>query len=68
MSAFAVQNPAHFGALPDDVLRAVADFMPPSGLLVLIRCNKRLQSVLRRQLSRRLDDRFALNSTQHTLL
>jgi hypothetical protein len=59
-----VPIPANLGALPDAVLRYMADFMPLSGLLVLVRCNQRLQTVLQHQLSRRLDDLFAL-STQH---
>jgi hypothetical protein len=29
--------------LPDDVLRIIAGYMPPSGLLVLVRCNKRIE-------------------------
>jgi hypothetical protein len=50
----------HLSALPDDVLRAVADFMPLSGLLVLARCSRKMQSVLRRQLNRHLDDLFVV--------
>jgi hypothetical protein len=53
---------AQLCALPDDVLRAVAEFMPPSGLLVLVHCSLGMQSVLHRQLSRRLDDLFALST------
>jgi hypothetical protein len=64
MSA-SVPIPAHLSALPDDVLRALTNFVPLSGLLVLTRCSRGMQSVLRTQLSRRMDDLFAL-STQST--
>jgi hypothetical protein len=57
---------AQFCTLPNDVLRVMADFTPPSGLLLFVQCNRQLQSVLRRQLSRRLDDLFTL-STRRTL-
>jgi hypothetical protein len=50
--------------LPDDVLRALAEFMPLSGLLSLFQSSRWLQSILRHQLSRRLDDVFAHSTTQ----
>jgi hypothetical protein len=43
-------------ALPDDVLRAVAAFMPPSGLIVLVRFSRTIAVVLQVQLTQRLDD------------
>jgi hypothetical protein len=55
-------TPAQLSTLPDDVLRALADFMPLSGLLLLVQSSRWLQSVLRRQLSRRLDDLFSINT------
>jgi hypothetical protein len=44
--------------LPDDVLRALAAFMPPSGLLVLVRCSRQLAIVLRSQHISCLDGLF----------
>jgi hypothetical protein len=49
-------------ALPDDILRSLAAFMPPSGLIVLVRCSHWLARVLREQLSRRLDDLFVITT------
>jgi hypothetical protein len=44
--------------LPDDILRALAAFVPPSGLITLARCSQRLAMVLRGQLTQRLDGLF----------
>jgi hypothetical protein len=46
--------------LPDDVLRAITAFVPPSGLLELVQCSRRLQYVLERHLLCRLDNLFQL--------
>jgi hypothetical protein len=51
---FFVARSAHLYALPDDVLRAMDAFMPPSGLLTMARCSRRLSTVLRGEVSRRL--------------
>jgi hypothetical protein len=56
-----VAPPAELHALPDDILRAIAEFVPPSGLLVLVQCNQRLANVLHDELSCRLDDLFVVN-------
>jgi hypothetical protein len=47
-----------FDSLPDDVLRALATFVPLSDLLVLVRCSRYFQIVLQRQLYRCLDRLF----------
>lgn len=52
---------AELHALPDDILWAMAEFLPPSGLLVLVQCSQRLAKVLHGDLSRRLDDLFVIN-------
>jgi hypothetical protein len=44
--------------LPDDILRAVATFLPPSGLIVLVRSCRTLATVLQDQLAHRLDNLF----------
>jgi hypothetical protein len=44
---------SHLYALPDDVLRAMATFMPLSSLLAIARCSRRLTTVLRGELNRR---------------
>jgi hypothetical protein len=46
---------AFFCALPDDVLRTLAAFVPPSGLLALVRCR-----LLQGQLTLRLDSLFVV--------
>jgi hypothetical protein len=44
--------------LPDDVLRALATFLPMSHLLMLVRCSRHLQIVLQIQLTLGLDQLF----------
>jgi hypothetical protein len=52
---------ARFCVLPDDMLRTIAAFVPTSELIVLVRCSRRLLSVLRGVLSRRcLDSLFVV--------
>jgi hypothetical protein len=48
-------------ALPDDILRVVSPCMPLSDLIVLVRCSRRLATVLRSELSHRLDGIFVVN-------
>jgi hypothetical protein len=57
MSALVPAN-SQLYALPDDVLRALAASVPPSGLIALAQCSQRLAAVLRAQLTRRLDGLF----------
>jgi hypothetical protein len=45
--------------LPDDVLRALAAFVPPSALIAFAQCSRRLAELLGGQLARRLDGFFA---------
>jgi hypothetical protein len=52
--------PTHFYTLPDDILRVVVAFVPTSELIVLVRCSRRLMSVLHDALSHRLDDLFVV--------
>jgi hypothetical protein len=53
--------PAQLYALPDDILRAVAAFLPRSGLILLVWCSRRLAAVLGAQLIRRLDGLFVVS-------
>jgi hypothetical protein len=46
----------HLCALPDDILRAIAKFVPMSGLIVLVRSSRTIAVVLKDQLAQRLDD------------
>jgi hypothetical protein len=55
-------TPAQLLALPDDILRAMAAFMPPSGLLAMARCSWRLSTVLRGEVSRCLDGLFIVGN------
>jgi hypothetical protein len=55
-----VPNPARLSRLPDDVLRALATFVPLSDLLVLVRCSRHFQTVLQSQLRRCLDRLFVV--------
>jgi hypothetical protein len=48
-------------ALPDDVLRVVAPYVPLSNLIVMVRCSRRFATVLRSELSRHLDGLFVVN-------
>jgi hypothetical protein len=50
--------PAQLYSLPDDVLRALATFVPLSDVLVLVRCNRHIRVVLQSQLNRSLDRIF----------
>jgi hypothetical protein len=45
-------------SLPDDILRVMAYFMPPSGLLAMVQCSRRLKMVLLSELTRRMDGLF----------
>jgi hypothetical protein len=47
-------------SLPDDVLRALATFVPLSDLLVLVRCSRQLYTVLQSQLNRCLNRLFVV--------
>jgi hypothetical protein len=51
---------ARLSSLPDDVLRALATFVPLSDLLVLVRCSRHFRVVLQSQLNRCLDQLFAV--------
>jgi hypothetical protein len=51
---------AQFYAIPDDVQRALALFLPLSTLLSLAKCSRHLQSALQRQLLLRFDGLFSL--------
>jgi hypothetical protein len=53
-----VRAPAHLCALPNDILRAMATFMPPSALLVMVRCSRRFSRVLHGEMTQRLDGLF----------
>jgi hypothetical protein len=50
--------------LPDDVLRALATFVPLSDLLVLVRCSRRFRMVLQSQLNRCLDRLFVVTHNE----
>jgi hypothetical protein len=52
--------PARLLSLPDDVLRALATFMPLSDLLMLVQCSRQLHKVLQNQLNGRLDQLFVV--------
>jgi hypothetical protein len=54
--------PSRLYALPDDILRVVAAFVPKLGLISLVRCSQRLEATLGAQLSRRLDNLFVVTS------
>jgi hypothetical protein len=47
-------------SLPDDVLRALATFVPLSDLLLLVRCSRHFRTVLQSQLNRCLDRLFVV--------
>ena len=51
--------------LPDDILRAVVAFLPPSDLLVFARCSPRFLEALRAQLKRCLDELFVVAQPNH---
>jgi hypothetical protein len=53
-----MRAPAHLCALPNDILRAVAAFMPPSALLVIVRCSRHFSRVLHGEVTQRLDGLF----------
>jgi hypothetical protein len=52
--------PARLSSLPDDVLRALATFVPLSDLLVLVRCSRHIRVVLQKQLNHCLDRLFVV--------
>jgi hypothetical protein len=60
MMPLSMAHLAHLSALPDDLLRAMAAFMPPSGLLAMVRCSRRLSMIINREVSRRLDGLFVV--------
>ena len=53
-----------FCALPDEVLRAMAAFVPLSGLIALVQCNQRLAGNFRGKLTCRLDNLFVAVAPQ----
>jgi hypothetical protein len=55
---------AGLSSLPDDVLRALATFVPLSDLLVLVRCSQHFRIVLESQLHRCLDRLFFVTHTE----
>jgi hypothetical protein len=55
-----VTVPARLPSLLDDVLRALATFMPLSDMLVLVRCSRHFEMVLQSQLNRCLDQIFVV--------
>jgi hypothetical protein len=57
-----------FSALPDDMLRAMATFVPLSGMIVLVRSNRTLATVLKHQLTKRLDNLFFLTQSEILLI
>jgi hypothetical protein len=58
---------AHLCALPDDILRAMASFMPPSRVVVMAQCSHRFALVLRGELTRRLDGLFVVQPIENWL-
>jgi hypothetical protein len=50
--------------LPDDILRSLAAFISPSGLILVVRCSHWLVRVLHDQLTRRLDDLFVVTQRE----
>jgi hypothetical protein len=52
--------PARLSSLPDDLLRALATFVPLSDLLVLVRCSLHFCKVLQRSLNGCLDRLYAV--------
>jgi hypothetical protein len=63
-----VTVPARLYGLPDDVLRALATFVPLSDLLVLVRCSRHFRVVLQRQLNRCLDGLFVVTHLEEHIL
>jgi hypothetical protein len=59
-----VPIPAGLYALPDDVLRALATFVPLPDLIVLVRCSRHFQMVLQSQLNRCLDHLFVVTHAE----
>jgi hypothetical protein len=57
-------DPAQLWSLPDDVLRVVATFMPPSGLIVLVQSSRTIARVLRGHFTRCLDDLFIMTQSE----
>jgi hypothetical protein len=51
---------AELCTLPDDLLRALAAFVPLSGLIVLVQCSRRFATALRSSINHRFDDLFIL--------
>jgi hypothetical protein len=52
-------------ALPDDVLRAVATFLPTSGLIVLAQSSRAMAVVLQDKLTLRLDNLFIVTQSEY---
>jgi hypothetical protein len=61
-------SPIRLWSLPDDVLRAIATFMPPSGLIVMVQSSRAIAAVLQDQLSLRLDEMFVLAAPNNIYL
>jgi hypothetical protein len=59
-----VTIPARLPSLPDDVLRALAIFLPLSDLLVLVQCSRHIRMALRSQLNRCLDRLFGVTHVE----
>jgi hypothetical protein len=57
-------DPIYLSALPDDVLSTVSTFLPLSGLITLVQGCRSFKTVLRDQLTRRLDEVFIITQSE----
>jgi hypothetical protein len=62
--SMSVTFPARLSSLPDDVLRALATFVPLSDVLMLVRCDRHYRMELQRQLKRCLNGIFVVTHVE----